>query len=458
LVPLALTRAGVLAESDTFWQVRTGLVILSSGAIPAVDPFSWSATGRPWQVNSWAFDVLLALAYRAQGLTAVALAGAALALAAFAAVLLLARHLGATPLAAALVTIPGSVFLVGWLSVRPQLVDYAAVPLLLWLLGRTFASGSATLTSRAGSRERAWAVAGIAGVQAVWVNLHGAAPLGVAIVALAGLAHGVDSRWRGGRPRWLWYAASTGAAALATLANPFGVGVIGQLARVRAESTTIREWGGVTQSGWPELAMLAATALAVVVAWRLGSRWLAVVLAALGLAGIATLRLVPIAFVVALSVLATGLARTDPRAWSRPRRWIVAAGVIAVFAALVVRGAAATTHLGQPNYPLAAIRALPPHCRLFNGYALGGPVTLLRPDIPVSLDSRNDVYGDAAIRSTVELEGGPADAGARLLRLGVTCVLVRPSTGLAERLRGDPDWRELVRERDGVLFVRDRQT
>jgi hypothetical protein len=76
----------------------------------------------------------------------------------------------------------------------------------------------------------------------------------------------------------------------------------------------------------------------------------------------------------------------------------------------------------------------------------------------VSLDSRNDVYGDAAIRSTVELEGGPADAGARLLRLGVTCVLVRPSTGLAERLRGDPDWRELVRERDGVLFVRDRQT
>ena len=460
LVPLALTRAGVLAESDTFWQVRTGLEILSSGAIPAADPFSWTAAGRPWQVNSWAFDVLLALAYRAGGLTAVSLAGAVLALGAFAAALLLARRLGATALTAALVFLPGSVFLVGWLSARPQLADYVAVPVLLVLLGRILSGPGLEAVPVSGPRRRewAWAVAGIAVVQAVWVNLHGAAPLGVAIVALAGLAHGVDSRWRGGRPLWLVYAASTGAAALATLANPYGPAVFGQLGRVRAESAGIREWGGLTLFDWPEVVMLAAAALAVAVAWSGRSRWLAAVVGALGLAGLLTLRLAPIAFMVALPVLAAGLARSEPRTWPRPRAYLAVAGVAIVLATLVVRGVAATTHLGRPNYPVAAIRALPPNCRLFNGYALGGPVILLRPDIPVSLDSRNDVYGDAAIRSTLELEAGPTDTAARLQRLGVTCVLVRPDTGLAERLRTDPDWNELVRERGGVLFLRDSGT
>src|ERR687884_1764760 len=76
LVPVALARAGLLAESDTFWEIRTGQLILAAHRIPRTDPFSWTAYGRPWHPNSWGFDVLLAPAYRLCRPTALGLAGA----------------------------------------------------------------------------------------------------------------------------------------------------------------------------------------------------------------------------------------------------------------------------------------------------------------------------------------------------------------------------------------------
>jgi hypothetical protein len=63
-LPVILARAGDLHESDTFWQVRAGLLILDEGRLPTVDTFSWTADGRHWELNSWGFDVALAVAYR----------------------------------------------------------------------------------------------------------------------------------------------------------------------------------------------------------------------------------------------------------------------------------------------------------------------------------------------------------------------------------------------------------
>src|SRR3982751_6210369 len=85
-LPLAVGRAGQLGDSDTFWQIRTGKLILGEHRIPATDPFSWTAHGRVWHPNSWAFDVLLALVYRPGAqLVGVALVGVALTLLAVAA-------------------------------------------------------------------------------------------------------------------------------------------------------------------------------------------------------------------------------------------------------------------------------------------------------------------------------------------------------------------------------------
>src|SRR3712207_5940422 len=166
-LPVLLARAGDLHESDTFWQVRAGLLILDTHRLPTVDSFSWTANGRPWELNSWAFDVGLAIAYRLGGLPAVALATAGLGMLAAAAMLALARDVGATPAAAGAVLVGTEIALIDWIGGRPQLVDYAAVPALLILLLRWHAGGPAPPL-----------LAGIAALHVGWVNLHSVAPLG----------------------------------------------------------------------------------------------------------------------------------------------------------------------------------------------------------------------------------------------------------------------------------------
>ena len=49
--------------------------------------------------------------------------------------------------------------------------------------------------------------------------------------------------------------------------------------------------------------------------------------------------------------------------------------------------------LRSPEFPSVAAAALPGGCRLLNEYNDGGYLILVRPDVPVSQDGRNDLYG-----------------------------------------------------------------
>jgi hypothetical protein len=443
VVPLALIRAQVLAEADTFWQARTGLLIVETGRVPAADPFSWTAAGAPWRPNSWAFDVLLALAYRAGELPGLALLGVAFVLAIAAVLLWTARRWGAPPAVAALVLVAGLPAVAGWLSVRPQLVDYAAVPLLLMLLEATAAAG------------RRWWVpaAGIGLLQAVWVNLHASALLGVGVIVVWTAAHLVVRRPPAGSGRGRWGAVLLAAIA-GTLANPAGFGVIAQALHVRTESVDIEEWGALRPTDVRQLILLAVAAAAVFVAWR--RRWypLAAVVAALAAGGVLVIRLLPVAAVLSLPVLAAGVsAMPGPARWLADRRRLVAGTVAAFAVTFLVIALAGVGHLGRPDSPARAVAALPSGCRLFNGEIVGGLIILRRPDVAVSLDTRNDLYGAARLRAHYAVENAAGGGPGAMAALGVTCVLVPPETPLAAQLRADPGWREVVREPDGSLFL-----
>jgi hypothetical protein len=77
LVPVlafqALRKVGAIYDSDTWWHLATGRLILEQKAIPRVDPFSWTANGEPWQPNGWLSDALMAALERIGGLPLVAL-------------------------------------------------------------------------------------------------------------------------------------------------------------------------------------------------------------------------------------------------------------------------------------------------------------------------------------------------------------------------------------------------
>jgi len=443
-LPVAVLRAGTLAESDTFWQVRTGLLTLSLGRLPSVDTLSWTAYGKPWTLNSWGFNVLLAYAYRLGDLAAVAVLGSALVMLVAAILLVASRRAGATPFASAATLLLMSPALIGWFSVRPQLVDYVFVPTLLLLL-RPALKGN----------RRVAALIGMALVSIVWVNLHAAAALGVAVVGIAGVASLVGRRLT---MRSIAGALAPAGACLAgTLLNPQGAGLWGQNLGVRSSSVSVvTEWQPIDVTDAAQLFMLSLALVALVVAAK-RKDWLdAGALAALVFASGIAIRFLPIADLVSIPLLASALSSEGLRTYAAGRRILFRCGAIALVGAFTVVAAPSILHLGEPDprfYPAESIAALPSGCRLFNDYRVGGLVILQRPDVPVSLDSRNDLYGADTVISAQRILDGRGNV-AELENRGIDCVLVQATTKLAQQLGQAPGWSRVSAAPGAQLFVR----
>jgi hypothetical protein len=442
-VPVAALRAGELSEADTFWQIRTGLLTIAHRAIPATDAFSWTMHGKPYAQNSWGFNVLLAGAYRLADLPGVAWLCAVIAMGVVALILLLARQLGASAAASAATLILATPLLAGWLSARPQLVDYAGA-LALVLLLRRIGSGSGT-----------WWLVALAGLLTViWVNLHATALIAVAMAGATALLLAVRRR----DPAWRYAAAAALATAAGCLANPYGFHVLSQTAQVRADSVgLIAEWAPLNWADPLQDLALAAGVAALVVALRRREDALAAALAVGIATGVSTVRMLPFAVVLAVPVLAA--FASDPpeaiRLYLASRRIMLRrCGAIGLMALAVV-AAPSLTHIGRPNpgtYPSAVVGDIPSGCRLFTTDLLGGYVILARPDVPVSLDTRNSLYGRALLLAQERTLHGYGSVSSGLA--GAGCVLVPPSYGLALQLRDDPQWRVRAANPVAVLFVR----
>ncbi|GAA1785302.1 hypothetical protein GCM10009682_04160 [Luedemannella flava] len=436
LAPSAAISAGKLVDSDPWWQIRTGQLIWDTGRLPAADPFSWTVPGRPWVLNSWGYDVLLAGAHHLGGMAGAALLGAVFAWLALGAMLLLARAWAAPPAAVVVVLVAGTVLFIPWFSSRPHLVDYAAVPLLILLVGLVLNRARSALAG----------LVGVVALQVVWVNLHAAATLGVLIVAILCAADAVTAGRRS--PAWWRYAGLAAASVVGAVVNPYGLDVFTQASRVRDASATIKEWAPMTLSNWQDVAMLVVAAAAVAVA--IVRRWWgpALIVIALAVAGATMVRFLPITGAVALPLVASAAGLPAVAAvLERRRRWLIAVVSVAVAAMLAPAGAA-LAQPGRSAYGTELTAALPSGCKLFNSYVLGGMVILARPDVPVSLDSRSDLYGAALI---TELSSLSVDD---IVARGVTCVLVRSTDSRVAGLRTDPRWRLAVEDKAAVVFLR----
>jgi hypothetical protein len=444
LLPLVIVRAGVLIEGDTFWQIRIGLLIMAHHSIPATDTFSWTMHGKAYSQNSWGFDVLAAIAYRLGGLPGAAILCALITLGMIALVLALARALGATATAAAIALLLAAPLLVGWLTARPQLIDYTAVPALILLL-------------RAIERQRLrWSAVALTGLVAVvWINLHTAALLAVAIAGASAAVLFVLSRRDS---RWRFALAAAAAAAVGCLANPYGIGVLHQASQVQSvSSATITEWAPFDPASPMQDLMMAAGLAALVIAWR---RREAVLLAALVvcLAGsVEAVRFQPFVVILAMPLLAAFVSvPPDPiRRYLTSRRVMFQRCGAVGMAGLVVLAAPSLTHIGRPDpstYPTGLVTQIPRGCRLFTTDLIGSYVILARPDVLVSLDGRNNLYGTTVLIAEERVLHGQGNLTRGLA--GAGCVLVPRSYGLAARLPHDAQWQERAADRIAVLYIR----
>jgi hypothetical protein len=205
--------ASLLADGDAGWHIRVGEMILDSGSVPHVDPFSFSKPGQTWFAWEWLSDVGMALLHRAAGLKALVWFSAVL-IAGFAGVLL--RYMmwkGAN----ALIALAFTLIAVGACSIhflaRPHLTTLLLIPITAWMV-------------EADRLRPTWRLWILVPVFAVWTNLHGGFIAGLVILGAVAAGTAVESLWNGGSllaesPRR--YGILTACCAAVTVLNPYGI-------------------------------------------------------------------------------------------------------------------------------------------------------------------------------------------------------------------------------------------
>jgi hypothetical protein len=218
-------------DVDLWGHVRFGLDILGAGALHERDPYSFTSD-RPWINHEWLSEVIFAAAWRAAGTPGLILVKL---MCLFGALALTAGTLRAKAVTGHARWMVLGLTLVGILprsaQVRPQIFSV----LLFAALVRAFV--------HAETRSPLTLFLTIP-IVILWVNVHGGWIVGLATVAL----------WCGGetyanraQPRRAAVALGCAAtAAVATLLNPYGVGLwTFLLETVRFGREAIREWGPV---------------------------------------------------------------------------------------------------------------------------------------------------------------------------------------------------------------------
>jgi hypothetical protein len=68
-----------ISDNSTLLHLRTGLELIRTGHVPHVDPYSFTAPGHRWVVQSWLASLMYGAAYRVGGHVLVALQAAVMA-------------------------------------------------------------------------------------------------------------------------------------------------------------------------------------------------------------------------------------------------------------------------------------------------------------------------------------------------------------------------------------------
>lgn len=442
LAVIVLNAARGPFDSDGWWHLRSGDLILDRGSLPREDPFAWTAAGEPWRLNSWLFDVLAAasrsIAGRGPLITFTLLAFAGFGVACY----LLARRAGAREWPSVAVASTFTVLLTPWVAERPHMLTYLFFAATLVLAPRALAGSNRALLAQVA-------------LIVVWVNFHLATTVGVALIAILAFASVVRTR-RLTRPLVV-----TAAAALASLCSPFGISVYTAAFESRTTSHLIKEWQPVDLMDPGDIAIVVVALVALLSLWHTG-RWrrLDCILPVAVFAALTfdAVRNSPFLLLVASAEVALGLsALRAPRLHGalRPRSTAVVHGLVlglVLAAALQLPNLAEARSAPGEWYPVRGTRAIPAGCRLLNEDAFGGYITDKRwPEVLVSQDGRNGSEQDLE-RQRLVLAGRPG-ALEWINQHRVGCVLAAPDRPLVDLLRAE-DWRVTAKDPSAVLLMR----
>lgn len=441
-----LTGIARIHDNSFLTHLATGRLILDGGGVPRTDPYSFTAGGEPWVVQSWLASVVYAgVEDLTGGLGGVRVLNGLLCAGIAVCVWLLTAR---SPSAVVRIGVTGVVMLVGG-----ELL--AGRPLLFGMLGLllVFLAADGRLDPR-------WLVP----IGWIWVNTHGSFPFALVLVGVLAVGHRLDEGSWGPEVRvGLWAAAGIAVGAV----NPLGPKLLlfpATLLRKTEAFSSIAEWKPPDYSEWSQwvIAGLLAATVALLVRrfrWRL-----ALPVGVFGILGLTSQRNQLVLLLVLAPTLAALLPAVGPavadvrRPILRPARAIVVA--LAVLFALV---GLQEPHVSLDAYPEGAAVWM-------EREGLWGPDSrVIAPDYVgnfreaqagaearVFFDDRVDMYPIEVIDDYLVLHDGRDGWDEVLERRGATAVLWRLDRPLGELLEDDPAWEVAHRAGDWAVFLPSR--
>lgn len=195
---------------DFWWHMATGREIVASGAVPAVDSFSYTRAGEPFFNQSWLAQLLMYGLHALGGVPLLVAFQAALLAGAYGLLLrLCVRRTGAARLSAGFImaaTMPASFD--NWI-VRPQTYALPLFIAFLYVLDRWRADAGGGGPAARWRRSGLWLLPLLG---AIWVNLHGSFVLGGALVALTFAGEAAERWWQARRAEAEWASRPVGRA------------------------------------------------------------------------------------------------------------------------------------------------------------------------------------------------------------------------------------------------------
>ena len=430
-----------LTDNSFFTHLATGRIILGSGSIPSVDPYTFTAYGEPWVVQSWLASWLYATVERFGGADGLRLL------------------MGCTFAA---------VTAIGWLLVRAADgvvarlglgVLFVAVGGELWaerplMLG--LVAFGCTMLAAEGRLDRRWLIP----IGWIWVNVHGSFPLGIVFLVAAAIGARVD----GQRPvhelaalRWLAMGIAVGAVGplgLRALVFPLEL-----LERQRVLSHVI-EWRAPTFDMFSQRMFLVQLILAIIMLARRPSYRAGVVLAVFTASALLGSRNLTIASMAMLPAMAGSLAGLGTLKGAQRGRLPVAVAGLAVIGAMAIGSVRLQDHgYSLASHPIDALAYLQATRVVVDDHRLAAPDVvgnlqelLYGPRGRVFYDDRFDLFADEVSADHLQLvESGPGVRSA-LDAHEIKLVLWERAAPLSQRLVADPGWRLLYADDRWLLL------
>ena len=460
---------GLLADPDSHWHVTVGNWILTHGAVPTVDSFSFTFAGQPWIAKEWLSQVLLALAYNAGGWGAVSVLCAAAIGFAFALMMrLLLRDI--RPLPALLFTVAAAVMTAPHLLARPHVLAFPFM--LIWVAGLV----------RAVEERRAPRPLLLLAMLA-WANLHGGFTLGfllcgaLALEALVGARDALERRLL--FVEWAKFGVAAVLVACITPYGPESMLVTLRIFNLGDALGMISEWQSPNFGSMPqqEIILLIALYVGLSRGLKLPFVRLLIVLGLLHLF-LKHVRNAELLAMLAPLIVAPVLARqwptlrptAEPPAGSLLRRRLAALGrpagrnaialclvLGAVYAAGVIRFAGIRPP--EDTMPVAAfdfIREANLQGNVLNHYGFGG--YLIHSGIKTFIDGRGELYGGDFIKRYVEIVNGrearPLEE--TLDEFHIDWTLLQKDLAANKILALLPNWKRVYSDDTAIIFVRQR--